>query len=1283
MKARILGLSAVVYALVSATATADMKIATASKEGVYYPVGEAIAKILAAEEPAIKVEVVPSEGSVDNIGKLLKDGEFDLAIIQSDVLKRAKEIATEKPDPDTLSASEKELYAYREEIDQIRSLMALFPEYVQIVVRKDSGIRSLLKLHGKKIYLGKPKSGTRYNAGDILSFLEIDTGDYEDVMEVDGREIDTATAKQLLTQERPDGSYAVEAVFSTSGTVIRDPELRHLTLKRELASEFRKAYDYYDFEEVDLDGSQEANLIFTRANLVARSSDVVQGLSDREAELIVRGIYENQFDLSKNLDDGIDIELFVGDRLVRRVTDDLHPGAERYFKGANVIPHIRLWERLIIAISIFVGLTIVIVKAFRRSKLLNRFLQSRLITGLYKRGSRFQKAWDRYIRLTCSTLPRVFCWLFGIVFVGVVYFIQHLEKTHSVANDVENPFAGSSFFDAAGWLLTFAVTGFHQNIYPNTFEAKALAVAVPVLGILLAIFVLVTKTFRAELDSERQAQGFVIPTRLKNHILICGFNDRVKNLLHDLTSASSFLPADGRVVVIAEHDDERPLQGFDLDRKRVCYVRGRSSDYEILKKLNLDDAIGAIVVAGNKKVVDNNHRSILTCTAIRNSLPIEKRTEFPIIAELFYERNRPFFETSGVDKLVCLKTVSVRMITHAALNPGISELLVSLMTFSTEQVAHAIGAREPEKGRNPVTVVGKSLGAALKDLRAADALLLGVCETTKGAGDVLEVEFREDSPYHFGPEFDYVIKETDRLIVAERNRKPDEGDVEFLSKKTAARFDYGNEVVLMIGNSWAGDETAGVLAKRAKEVIQLIPEVKLTCPDEHPIEEKHDGNITILRTPLEADENFYREHADRFGSVTRAVILGPDRNQNATESEIFQDDGTIMHAKTLKRVAPGVFAEVDSFHILAEMRCIDNLDLFQHSGIDQPVPTTKLIEQCLAQMVFHRGVVSEFLLKAMSYSPSNKKGRLKRMSARALVARLGEEVIGSTFDALLNRCMGHRIQLVGIQPTTAEGLPCPLIVNPFKPEERGYQLDHDDFVFVFVKPSDSADDEGATRIGGRPLDDEQRRNYREKRQEHRSHIRGLMKECAARARGAGGPYIFILDQEQLDFMDVICMDVLEESHLREVCNQIHMLFKDGQNSAIQEVIREVNTNAPGGSESEVAATFDEMVSNNEGGSDVANPVVLAAARELRTGRLSTLVQFRNRLSNPKGKREYKRVDAFCHDHLGRAWPSGNEQAEWTKLHVAILEEVGGMLRDVTDALPEGKRGDQKREGSPN
>ena len=91
-------------------------------------------------ETGLRCAARPSEGSVGNI-TALRDGSYDLAIVQSDTQAAALERdAAPSPPPGRSTA--------------LRSVASLYPEPLTVVARADAGIAGLEDLAGKRVALG-------------------------------------------------------------------------------------------------------------------------------------------------------------------------------------------------------------------------------------------------------------------------------------------------------------------------------------------------------------------------------------------------------------------------------------------------------------------------------------------------------------------------------------------------------------------------------------------------------------------------------------------------------------------------------------------------------------------------------------------------------------------------------------------------------------------------------------------------------------------------------------------------------------------------------------------------------------------------------------------------------------------------------------------------------------------------------------------------------------------------------------------------------------------------
>lgn len=139
-------------ALVSGAADAAPKkqfisIGTGGVTGVYYPTGGAICRLVNKGRKAhgVRCSVESTGGSVYNINTI-RAGELDMGVAQSDWQYHAYNGSSKFKDQGPFKA--------------LRAVFSVHAEPVSIVARKDSGIKTVDDLVGKRVNIGNPGSGT-------------------------------------------------------------------------------------------------------------------------------------------------------------------------------------------------------------------------------------------------------------------------------------------------------------------------------------------------------------------------------------------------------------------------------------------------------------------------------------------------------------------------------------------------------------------------------------------------------------------------------------------------------------------------------------------------------------------------------------------------------------------------------------------------------------------------------------------------------------------------------------------------------------------------------------------------------------------------------------------------------------------------------------------------------------------------------------------------------------------------------------------------------------------
>ncbi|MFC5220618.1 TAXI family TRAP transporter solute-binding subunit [Streptomyces coerulescens] len=127
---------------------------TGTRAGVYQEYGELLRNELAKDMPQLKVKLLTSAGSQENVARVAT-GKADFTIAAADAV-------------DTYKMSGKPV------TDRLRGVARLYDDYVQLVVPPDSDIRSVADLKGKRVAIGLPNSGVRLIATRVLEAAGID-----------------------------------------------------------------------------------------------------------------------------------------------------------------------------------------------------------------------------------------------------------------------------------------------------------------------------------------------------------------------------------------------------------------------------------------------------------------------------------------------------------------------------------------------------------------------------------------------------------------------------------------------------------------------------------------------------------------------------------------------------------------------------------------------------------------------------------------------------------------------------------------------------------------------------------------------------------------------------------------------------------------------------------------------------------------------------------------------------------------------------------------------------
>src|ERR1700760_1497886 len=314
MTSKSIAAAAVAFAVSSAPgaqAQSFINVLTGGTSGVYYPLGVAIGKIYSDKIPDVKTQVQATKASVENL-ILLQQRRGEIAFTLGDSLKAAWEGDEEA--------------GFKNKLDKLRTIGAIYPNYIQIVATADSGVKTLADLRGKSLSVGAPKSGTELNSRAILAASGLS---YKDLGKVEylpfAESVDLMKNRQLDAPLQSAGlGVASLKDLSTSA------EINVVAVPKEIVDKIGPPFVAAIIPAGTYTGQDKDVPTAAVINYLVTSSDV----SDDVAYQMTKLIFESLPELANAHVAGKEIKL---ENAATGSPVPLHPGAMRYYKEKGVL----------------------------------------------------------------------------------------------------------------------------------------------------------------------------------------------------------------------------------------------------------------------------------------------------------------------------------------------------------------------------------------------------------------------------------------------------------------------------------------------------------------------------------------------------------------------------------------------------------------------------------------------------------------------------------------------------------------------------------------------------------------------------------------------------------------------------------------------------------------------------------------------------------------------------------------------------------------------------------
>lgn len=289
-----------------------IQICGATSGGTYFLLANALSQILNTEAGDVfKASAQSTAGTPANV-RLLEDGETDFAFGQSGVAQQAMEGTG----------------AFETKFENLASVTYMYPNVMQVAVRKDSKITKFTDFEGKTFAAGASGSATELNTRDMYAAAG---------MSYDDSTIEYTSETQsadLMKNRQADGANLIAALGAAAMTDLMssgDCEIYSFSDEEiEAILEISPAYfeliipaGTYPNQDEDVKTFAVANYMFTRKDL-----------SEELVYQFTKALYENR--------DGLIQAHKIAENIkpedaTNGLTVPLHPGAERYLKEVGAL----------------------------------------------------------------------------------------------------------------------------------------------------------------------------------------------------------------------------------------------------------------------------------------------------------------------------------------------------------------------------------------------------------------------------------------------------------------------------------------------------------------------------------------------------------------------------------------------------------------------------------------------------------------------------------------------------------------------------------------------------------------------------------------------------------------------------------------------------------------------------------------------------------------------------------------------------------------------------------
>ena len=325
--------------------------------------------------------------------------------------------------------------------------------------------------------------------------------------------------------------------------------------------------------------------------------------------------------------------------------------------------------------------------------------------------------------------------------------VFYFERNEAAANI-------DSLWDSFWWAIVTVGTVGYGDRYPVSVAGRLVGLFLIFSGV--GLMSLLTATIASVFVERKLKEEKGLETvKIKDHIVICGWNQYAEDVLQGLTNSGSF--EDVSLVLINELNiDEMDSLKTKYKQYQLKCLRGDYLHEDVLLRANIKKARFALIMAdisGSHSRDRIDERTALAALTIKSVAP-----QIKIIAELLDESNKPHLRRANVDEIIVRGEHLGSLLASAIISPGLPRVLSEIMSLGEKDKLW--------KADIPKSYIGKTFKELSAYFRERQAIIIGVMREKK---DVKLQDLLSDNTSMIDNFIREKLKEANKSFYVEKN----------------------------------------------------------------------------------------------------------------------------------------------------------------------------------------------------------------------------------------------------------------------------------------------------------------------------------------------------------------------------------------------------------------------------------------------------------------------------------------------------------------------------------